>query len=352
VLQCVQPVAHDRGNTASGGEDAKHPAGFPGAGVLDGAVHRTILSLPQAQRRNAWRAALSLGAPGAPGVGVTVGAMIDLHAHSTVSDGSDTPEQLVELAAKAGLTALALTDHDRQDGVRPARAKAAEAGIELVPGVEISCRHTGTMHMLVYFLEPGEGPLQDELVRLQAARDTRNERLVERLGELGLPVSMDELDAESGGSGAGRPHVAAILVRKGLASSVQDAFDRYLAKGAPAYMEKERLEPLKAISLALQSGALPVLAHPFSLELSPSETAMAVGDLASAGLAGLEAIYGRYTREQRADLAVMAAQAGLAITGGSDHHGTYKPDLNVGTGRGDLHVPDGALAALRDRLPA
>ena len=278
--------------------------------------------------------------------------MIDLHCHSTVSDGSDTPEALVDLAVKVGLSALALTDHDRQDGVLPARKRADAAGIELVAGTEISCSHAGTMHMLVYFLEPGEGPLQDELVRLQAARDTRNERMVARLAELGLPVSREELGTEAGGSGAGRPHVAAILVRKGLARSVQDAFDRFLAKGQPAYIEKERLEPTMAVELSLESGALPVLAHPLSLGLSPGELGSAVRELADAGLAGLEAIYGRYSREERALLAVMAAHAGLAITGGSDHHGSYKPDLSVGVGRGDLHVPDGALAALRDRLLA
>jgi 3',5'-nucleoside bisphosphate phosphatase len=276
--------------------------------------------------------------------------VIDLHTHSTVSDGSDKPAELVDLAVKAGLTAFALTDHDRQDGVVVARARAAEVGIELVPGAEISCVHAGTMHMLVYFLEPGEGPLQDELVRLQLDRDTRNDRLVARLQELGLPVTRQELEDEAGGTGAGRPHVAAILVRKGAASSIQDAFDRWLAKGKPAYMEKGRLEPLAAISLALQSGALPVLAHPLSLGLAPADLELTVGELADAGLAGLEAIYGRYTIEERAGLAVMAARAGLAITGGSDHHGTYKPDLSVGTGRGDLHVPDSALSALRDRL--
>jgi predicted metal-dependent phosphoesterase TrpH len=276
--------------------------------------------------------------------------VVDLHVHSNVSDGSDSPEHLAEMAAAAGLSAFALTDHDRQDGVEPASKKAAEVGVELVPGVEISCEHKGTMHMLVYFVEPGEGPLQDELVRLQRARDSRNERLVARLGELGLPVSLDELLEEAGGTGAGRPHVAAILVRKGYASSVQDAFDRYLAKGAPAYLDKERLEPVKAISLALRSGGLPVLAHPLSLGLTPAETESTVRELASAGLVGLEAIYGRYGQEERAGLAVMAAQAGLAITGGSDYHGTYKPDLSLGTGRGDLHVPDGALAALRERL--
>ena len=282
----------------------------------------------------------------------TVGAVIDLHTHSTVSDGSDPPAGLVDLAVKAGLSALALTDHDRQDGIEPARARASEVGIELVAGAEISCQHAATMHMLVYFLEPGEGPLQDELVRLQAARDTRNDRLLARLAELGLPVTPEELEEEAGGIGAGRPHVAAILVRKGIAASVQDAFDRYLAKGQPAYVEKERLSAPDAITLALQSGALPVLAHPLSMGLSPSQLERTLEELADAGLVGLEAIYSRYLREERASLAVMAAQAGLAITGGSDYHGTYKPDLSVGTGLGDLHVPNGALEALRDRLTA
>jgi hypothetical protein len=284
------------------------------------------------------------------GACITVDRVIDLHTHSTVSDGSDSPAEVVDLAAKAGLTAIALTDHDRQDGTASASQRAAEVGIELVPGVEISCQHQGTMHMLVYFLEPGEGPLQDELARLQVARAKRNQRLVARLGELGLPVSMEELEAESGGGGAGRPHVAAILVRKGFASSVQDAFDRFLAKGAPAYIEKERLDPLPAISLALKSGALPVLAHPLSLQLPPPALELAIGELAGAGLAGIECLYGRYTPEERAMLAVVTARAGLAITGGSDHHGTYKPDLTVGAGHGDLHVPDGVLEALRDRL--
>jgi predicted metal-dependent phosphoesterase TrpH len=277
--------------------------------------------------------------------------MIDLHTHSTVSDGSDPPEDVVDLAAKVGLSALALTDHDRLDGIEVARRRAGEVGVELVSGCEISCNHQGTMHMLVYFLQPGPGPLQDELARLQRARETRNERLVARLAELGLPVTLEELREEAGPTGAGRPHVAAILVRKGLATSVQDAFDRWLAKGRPAYMEKERLDPLDAVRLARQSGALPVLAHPLSLGLPEGEIEATVRELAEAGLVGLEAIYGRYSQDERASLAVMAARAKLAITGGSDYHGIYKPDLSVGTGRGDLHVPDGALAALRDRLP-
>ena len=275
--------------------------------------------------------------------------MIDLHTHSTVSDGSDSPAQVAELAAKAGLTAFALTDHDRLDGLREAGTRAAELGVELVPGCELSCEHPATMHVLVYDIEAGEGPLQDELLGLQHARDSRNERMAARLAALGLPVTLEEMEAEAGGIGVGRPHVAAILVRKGVVGSVQEAFDAWLAKGRPAYVDKERLAPAHALRLARASGGRPVLAHPLSLGLDPPALAAAVHELAGMGLCGIEAVYGRYTPEDRAGLVALANEAGLVATGGSDHHGSYKPDLTVGTGTGDLAVPDEALAALRAR---
>jgi predicted metal-dependent phosphoesterase TrpH len=276
--------------------------------------------------------------------------VIDLHTHSTVSDGSDDPAHIPELAAANGCSAVALTDHDRQNGIAPARVRAAELGVELVAGVEISCEHSGTMHVLVYFLEPGEGPLQDELIRLQAARDSRNHKIAGLMQSLGLPVTYEEIEAEAGGTGAGRPHMAAILVRKGVVGSIQEAFDVWLAKGRPAYLDKERLTADVAIRLARQSRAVPVLAHPFSLGLDQAGTESTVAELVSHGLGGLEAIYGRYRPEQRLALTALARRHGLAVTGGSDHHGTFKPDLQVGIGRGDLDVPDSALDDLRARL--
>ena len=275
--------------------------------------------------------------------------MIDLHTHSTVSDGSDPPERIPELAAAAGCTAVALTDHDRLDGIPAARAAAAAAGIELVPGCELSCEvPVGTMHVLVYFLEPGEGPLQEELVRLQDERDRRNRSMCDVLG-----LSYDELQAEAGGIGAGRPHAAALLVRDGRASSIQDAFDRWLAKGRPGYVEKERLLPARAMELAVASGGVPVLAHPRSLEAaSPADLRSRIEELQGLGLVGMECEYGRYSPEDRAGLRDVAASLGLVATGGSDHHGTYKPDLSVGVGRGDLSVPDSALEQLKERRPS
>jgi predicted metal-dependent phosphoesterase TrpH len=275
--------------------------------------------------------------------------VIDLHTHSTVSDGSDSPAHLAELAAAAGLKAFALTDHDRLDGLAEARTRADELGVELVPGCELSCEHAATMHILVYDIEPGEGPLQDELHELQAARETRNDRMAALLVELGLPVTREEMEAEAGGIGVGRPHVAAVLVRKGVVGSVQEAFDTWLAKGRPAYVKKDRLSPADALRLARSSGGRPVLAHPLSLDLAPATLESTVRELAHLGLCGIEAVYGRYSPEERTGLLALAAAIGLVATGGSDHHGTYKPDLSVGVGRGDLAVPDEALEHLRAR---
>lgn len=277
--------------------------------------------------------------------------MIDLHTHSTVSDGSDPPERIPELAAANGCRAVALTDHDRLDGLDAAAARAAAVGVELVRGVEISCEHRGTMHLLVYFLPAGEGPLQDELGRLQDARDDRNHRLADRLAVLGLPVTYEEIMAEAGGKGAGRPHVASILVRKGVVGSIQEAFDVWLAKGRPAYLEKARLAPDVAVRLAVASGGVPVLAHPLSLDLDPASMSALVAELAGCGLAGVEAWYGRYSPSDREGIAAVAGAHGLVATGGSDYHGRFKPDLQVGIGRGDLDVRDRVLEELRDRIP-
>jgi predicted metal-dependent phosphoesterase TrpH len=275
--------------------------------------------------------------------------MIDLHTHSTVSDGSEPPAAIPALAAAAGCSAVALTDHDRLDGLPEAQAAADEAGIRLIPGCEISCPHAGTLHLLVYFVTPGEGPLQDELIRLQEVREERNRAMVDQLQSLGLPITYAELQAEAGGIGAGRPHAAALLVAKGAAASIQDAFDRFLAKGRPGYVEKQRLDAADALALAHQSGGVAVLAHPLSLGLDSAGLDRAVGELAGLGLSGLEAVYGRYSPDERQALAALAGRHGLVATGGSDFHGAYKPDLSVGTGTGDLDVPDDALSRLEER---
>lgn len=282
--------------------------------------------------------------------------MIDLHTHSTFSDGTEPPEGVVELAAEAGCRALAVTDHDTFAGLPRARSRAAELGIELVPGCEVSCAYRGgAAHVLVYFVDEGDGPLQDELVRLRADRVARNRRLVVRLQELGMPIDYEEVLAEAAGEESlGRPHVAAVMVRKGLAETIPEAFDRWLGEGRPGYVPKARVDPREIASAARASGGVVSLAHPLSLGpeiLEGSELDGVVRELKEAGFTGLESYYGRYAPDERASLAELARAHGLVPTGGSDYHGWVKADLTVGVGQGDLDVPDSVLEELAARRP-
>jgi predicted metal-dependent phosphoesterase TrpH len=280
--------------------------------------------------------------------------VIDLHTHSDVSDGSDPPGRVVELAVEAGCSALALTDHDSLAGIGPARRRAAELGITFVPGCEVSCRSAGPggMHVLVYFVEDDGSPLGEELVRLRQDRLRRNLALADRLASLGLPITYDLVVRQAGGEeGLGRPHFAAALVSVGAADSVDDAFDRYLADQRPGFVHKARLSGPDVAALARSSGGVAVLAHPYSMGLEGADLGGLVGELARSGFAGIEALYGRYSPRRRAELGHLARRFDLVATGGSDHHGSSKPDLRVGTGQGDLNVPDRVLTQLESRRP-
>ncbi len=328
MLKGEQAVVYELSDWKSRGIDPEDPAR-----LFHGAI------LPCSVRSTGWPAD-------------TLGAVIDLHVHSTCSDGSETPERVVELAAAAGCTAMALTDHDGLEGVVRARTRADDLKIGFVAGCEISCAFSpGTMHVLCYFVEPGSGPLQTELERLRLDRSSRNELLLLRLEELGLPISLEEVQAAAGSSVIGRPHFASVLVKNGAATSIQDAFDRLIGKGTPGYVSKARIDAHAAIRAATGSGAVAVLAHPFSLGLEMSGLERVLEELAAGGLVGVECHYGRYSAEDRALLAAMAKRHGLVATGGSDFHGTFKPDLSVGTGTGDLDVPETALTELVSRRP-
>lgn len=277
--------------------------------------------------------------------------MIDLHSHSTASDGSDAPAELMALAAQVGLSAIALTDHDTIEGLAEARKAAADHGVRLVQGCEISCEvGQSTMHLLVYFLEDSSGPLQDRLHVLQNGRVTRNAQIVGLLQNNGLDITLEEVLVEAVGGSVGRPHFAGVMIRKGYVSSVQEAFDLWLAKGRPAYLERDRVSPKEGIELAHASGALAVLAHPTSLKLELETLEAFIGELAGLGLDGMECDYGRFSPELRADFRALAKNFGLCATGGSDYHGRYKPDLALGTGLGDLCVADEVLEELEARL--
>ena len=277
---------------------------------------------------------------------------MDLHAHSTASDGTERPSDVVRLASDAGLSALALTDHDTLDGVEEARMEAHRQGIELIPGTELSCDwERGGMHVVVLFLEPGRGPLQDRLAELRDARHTRNRRIVQRLSDLGLDVDYGQVLEEARGGSVGRPHIGAVLRGRGYVPDISTAFRDYLGAGRPAYVARRLLAPEEAIGLARRSGGVPVLAHPHTLGLDNStEYAATYRWLASLGLVGVECFYSEYDPATRKDLERSVRSFGLLPSGGSDFHGDYKPGLRVGVGRGDLDVPDRVLEALRERI--
>jgi 3',5'-nucleoside bisphosphate phosphatase len=275
--------------------------------------------------------------------------VIDLHTHSRFSDGSATPTEVIDLAVEAGCTAIALTDHDGLAGLPEAELQATARGIDFVRGCEVSASfQPGSLHLLCYFV-PAEGPLPRKLADLRAERERRNDKLLDLLAGLGLGITHEEVELEAGSDVIGRPHFAAVLVHHGVVSSVEEAFQRFLAKGAPAYVEREHVEPTEILELAEQSGALTSIAHPMTLGLEPAELDRLLDDFARSGVDGMECYYSSYDAELQQDLVAMARRHGLVPTGGSDFHGTFKPGLYVGSGRGDLLVPDEVLDELRAR---
>ncbi len=278
---------------------------------------------------------------------------VDLHLHSTYSDGSTAPAEIVRRAAAIGLSGIALTDHDTLEGIVEAATAAATHGIGFISGTELSVEWKNqSMHMLAYFLEPGAGPLQNRMKELRASRDMRNIEIAAKLQDQGLDVTMDEVRDEAGQGVVGRPHFAGVMIEKGYVENVPEAFDRYLAAGRPAYAPRVRLPVDEAIDLATRSGALCSIAHPHTLNLRADEFSTGFRELISYGLAGIEAYYGEYTPMLRDRIAEICDELGIVATGGSDYHGKYKPQLSIGTGKGDLRVPDQSFEALQQRRSA
>jgi predicted metal-dependent phosphoesterase TrpH len=258
---------------------------------------------------------------------------IDLHTHSTASDGSFRPAEVVRLAKDAGLKALALTDHDTTDGLAEAVAAGQKLGVEVIPGVEISAKFTDdTMHILGYFIDYHSGRLEERLAVLQQARKERNPKIVAKLNALGIPITLEQVERLSGGGQVGRPHIARALLESGYVSTIQQAFDIYLRNGAKAYVPKFRFPPHEALDMIREAGGIPVVAHPFTLGLgSAGALKEALADLKSQGLAGIEVFYSEHTPEQEALYLKLAQELGLLVTGGSDFHGDNKPEVALGT---------------------
>ena len=258
---------------------------------------------------------------------------VDLHLHTTFSDGTMSPTELVRLCGRRGLRVIAITDHDSTEGIAEALKAAEElAELTVIPGIELSTDVSGSeIHLLGYFVQYRDPGFQQALGELREGRDQRARKMVEKLRELGVEVSWERVEELSGGGAIGRPHIAQALVEKGYVQYPRDAFKEYLGRNGPAYVERTKLTPVTAVEMLVRNGALPVMAHPSYYVPGADEDQTAnlretLSELKKAGLAGLEVHYGDYSPEQVALFGALAEDVGLIPCGGSDYHASGNPD--------------------------
>ncbi len=256
----------------------------------------------------------------------------DLHSHTTVSDGTLTPEELVKKAIDDKFHAIAITDHDNIDGIKRAQKAAEDSNLEIITGVEISVEYQpGTLHMCGYFMDLNNDFLNDRLNFVQEARRQRNPKIVKKLNDAGFDMTMAEVEDVAGSKQVGRPHFATVMVDKGYVKTKQEAFDKYLDKSASCYVNKERLSLEDSVKAIKTAGGIPVLAHPIQLGLAnKKEYRDMFVHLKNMGVMGIEAFTSRQTDEENSLFYQMAKELDMLITGGSDFHGANKPNVKLG----------------------
>lgn len=257
--------------------------------------------------------------------------MLDLHIHTTASDGSLTPTQVVQLARKKGFSLIAVTDHDTMGGVAEALEAGKKYNVDVVPGVEISSGVTLEVHMLGYGMSPDHPVMKAMMEDMRAARVERMERIIENLQKMGVPITVEEVEAVAGGA-IGRPHIAQVLIAHGLVPDVRTAFHEYIGVGAKAYVERRKMTSEQVIANIRDAGGVPVLAHGGLLRISEVELNQWIDSMAKKGLMGLECYHNAHTPQMEHLLRAAAERNGLLVTGGSDFHGASRPDVEMGTG--------------------
>ncbi len=273
-------------------------------------------------------------------------ARIDLHIHSTASDGTFSPSEILDLAQKLNLKAIAITDHDTIDGSKEAIALGIPPSVKFLTGIEISASSppsfpcSESFHILGYSIRLDDPALNKTLEILQQARKNRNPQIIERLNDLGIDLTLKEVIDKVGECQLGRPHIAQLMLKKGYVESISEAFNKYLGKGKPAYVDKYRIDCAQAIEIILGAGGIPVIAHPFLLKFKNDALLEdLILSLKEMGLKGIEVYYSEHRADQTANYADIANRHGLLMTGGTDFHGSLKPDIKMGYGKGDLLVP-------------
>ncbi len=266
---------------------------------------------------------------------------VDLHIHSMASDGRYSPSEIVRKAAGLGLEVIALADHDSVDGIAPALEEARKLNqLQFIPAVEVSTDvPSGEVHILGYFIDYTSQELAAALERFRHSRERRAQGMVARLAELGINVSWERVREIAGSGTIARPHIAQAMLEKGYIGSIKEAFDRYIARDGPAYVERDKMTPAEAVQLILRSRGLPVMAHPFT---APEPEAMIV-ELKDVGMVGIEAYYNNYMNEEVGNLIALAKNHGLIITGGSDYHGLDESNEAL---LGGVEVPMAAVQGL------
>ena len=276
---------------------------------------------------------------------------VDLHLHSVFSDGSLTPGQLAERASAAGLKAVCLTDHDTAEGFPSMREACLKAGLETMSGIELSCTYRQrSIHILGYGMDTKSPSFKKQLSSWQRERDQRYDAITEKLRRRGYPVSTELLHRHFPGAVLTRAHIAVYMAEQGMAPDKETVFKTLIGRGCPCYVERKPVEPGEAVSFLLSHGGVPVFAHPILTRMSAEELDEFTGSLARLGLMGIEGYYSGYGRAQEQLVASLAEKYGLFLTGGSDFHGTAKPSISVGTGKGGLYVPYSCYQSLKEAV--
>lgn len=271
---------------------------------------------------------------------------IDLHTHSTFSDGTFTPLQLVKYAEEKGLKAFALTDHDTTEGVK--EAKSIETNVEVISGVEISTRYDKKeIHIVGLYVNENDADLNKQLKYYREKRVTRNFEILEKLNSLGVNITIDDVKESCTGDVISRAHIAKALVSKGFVGSYTEAFDRYLGDNKCAYVPRETLNYEESMELITKAGGVPVLAHPLLYKMSDTNLENMMVKLRQKGLKAVEVYYSTHSNSDTQHIMAMANRVGLIYSGGSDFHGATKPKIDMGTGMGKLAVPYEILGKIR-----
>lgn len=274
--------------------------------------------------------------------------MIDLHTHSTESDGTLTPQELMQLASDIGLSAIALTDHDTVGGLSKAKPVAESLGIELVPGIELSTDYNGTeVHMLGFYIDDTNPAFLKKLQEFIDSRNLRNEKMAFLLQKEGFSITLEDLYREYPDSVITRAHFARYLVEHGYVKDRDTVFRKYLGDNCRCYVPREKITPFEAIDLIHLGGGLAFFAHPVLCHMNHDRLRFFVRDLKEAGLTGMEAVYSMSSPGDERNMKKLAQEFDLLISGGSDFHGENKPYIHLGTGKGNLRIPDSILDAIK-----